>query len=111
MTEEDRVNCVRTDNRNGYINFAKGFQSAQLIDFDIFNGTNYTATLDFNKVVIEDNMVKLTGRGVTAEKYPIFMNIEFVGETSDYYGVELEWNGHNENNETFSRQMKAKFYK
>ena len=111
LTEEDRVNCVRTDNRNGYINFAKGFQSAQLIDFDIFNGTNYTTTLDFDKVVIEDNKVKLTGTGVTAEKYPIFMNIEFVGETSDYYGVELEWNGHNENNETFSRQMKAKFYK
>ena len=56
-------------------------------------------------------MVKLTGTGISPEKYPIFMNIKFVGEGSDYYGVELEWNGHNANNPSLSRSMKAKIYK
>jgi len=111
LVEEDRVNCTRTDNRNGSINFAKSFKSAQLIDFDIFNGTKYTATFDFNSVTIVDNMVKLTGTGLATEKFPIFMNIKFVGETSEYYGVELEWNGHNTNDKTLSRSMKAKLYK
>ena len=111
LVEEDRVNCTRKDNRNGAIYFSKSFKSAQLRDFDIFNGDTYTVTLNFDKVTIVDNMVKMTGTGVAAEKYPIFMNIKFVGEASDYYGVELEWNGHNENNQTLSRKMKAKIYK
>ena len=111
LVAEDRVNCTRTDNRNGSIKFAKSMKSAQLIDFDIFNGDKYTVTLNFDKVEIEKNMVKLTGKGISAEKYPIFMNIKFVGETATYYGVELEWNGHNENNVTLSRAMKAKIYK
>jgi len=111
LVAEDRVNCNRTDKINGSIKFAKGFKSAQLIDFDIFNGDSYTVTLDFDEVTIVDNMVKLTGTGLAEEKYPIFMNIKFVGETSDYYGVELEWNGHNANDKTLSRKMKAKIYK
>ena len=111
LVAEDRINCTRTDNRNGSIKFTKDFQSAQLIDFDIFNGTSYTATLDFNRVVIRDNKVEMTGTGLAEEKYPIFMNIEFVGETSDYYGVKLEWNGHNSNEQNLSRSMKAKIYK
>jgi len=111
LVDEDRVNCVRTDNRNGSIKFAKSFKSAQLIDFDIFNGDKYTATLNFDTVKIEDNIVKLTGTGLAKEKYPIFMNIKFVGEASDYYGVELEWNGHNADDKTLSRKMNAKIYK
>ncbi len=111
LVAEDRVNCSRTDNQNGSISFAQGFQSAQLIDFDIFNGNAYTVTLNFDKVEIINNMVKLTGTGLATEKYPIFMNIKFVGEADTYYGVELEWNGHNEANTTLSRSMKAKLYK
>ena len=111
LVEEDRVNCTRKDNRNGAIYFSKSFKSAQLRDFDIFNGDSYTVTLDFDNVTIVDNMVKLKGIGIAPEKYPIFMNIKFVGEANDYYGVELEWNGHNENNATLSRKMKAKIYK
>ncbi len=108
---EDRVNCTRVDNRNGSIKFAKGFGSAELIDFDIFNGENYTTTLTFDKVEIVDDVVKLLGVGVSEEKYPIFMNIKFVGESDLYYGVELDWNGHNANDKSFSRTMKAKIYK
>ena len=100
LVQEDRVNCTRKDNRNGSIKFAKSFASAQLIDFDIFNGNTYTVTLNFDKVTIVDNMVKMTGTGISSEKFPIFMNIKFVGETNDYYGVELEWNGHNANDKT-----------
>lgn len=111
LIAEDRVNCTRTDNRNGSIKFAKSMKSAQLIDFDIFNGDQYTVTLNFDNVEIEKNMVKLTGTGISAEKYPIFMNIKFVGETATYYGVELEWNGHNQNEKKYSRNMKAKIYK
>lgn len=111
LVAEDRVNCTRTDNRNGSINFAKSFKSAQLIGFDIFNGDKYTATLNFDTVTIVNNMVKLTGTGLATEKFPIFMNIKFVGETSTYYGVELEWNGHNQNDKKLSRSMKAKIYK
>ena len=111
LVTEDRVNCTRTDNLNGSIKFAKSMKSAQLINFDIFNGNEYTVTLNFNRLTIIDNVIKLQGTGVSAEKYPIFMNIKFVGETATYYGVELEWNGHNENNITLSRAMKAKIYK
>ena len=111
LVQEDRVNCTRVDNSNGSIKFAKGFGSAELIDFDIFNGDKYTTTLKFDKVEIVDDMVKLSGVGVSEEKYPIFMNIKFVGESNLYYGVELDWNGHNANDKTFSRTMKAKIYK
>ena len=111
LISEDRVNCNRTDNRNGSIKFAKSMKSAQLIDFDIFNGDTYTVTLNFDKVEILKNEIKLTGTGVSADKFPIFMNIKFVGETSTYYGVDLQWNGHDENNVTLSRTMKAKIYK
>jgi len=111
LVTEDRVNCTRTDNRNGSIKFAKSMKSAQLIDFDIFNGDKYTVTLNFDNVAIEKNMLKMTGTGISAERYPIFMNIKFVGETATYYGVELEWNGHNKNDITLSRNMKAKIYK
>jgi len=111
LVEEDRVNCKRTDNRNGAIRFSNDFKSAKLLAFDIFNGDKYTVNLNFDDVEIVDNMVKLKGTSLAEEKYPIFMNIEFVGETSEYYGVDLEWNGHNENNKALARHMKAKLYK
>ena len=112
LVEEDRVNCTRTDNRSGSIKFAKSMKSAQLIDFHIGGDIeSYIVTLNFDNVEIEKNMVKLTGTGISAEKYPIFMNIKFVGETATYYGVELEWNGYNKNDKKLSRAMKAKIYK
>lgn len=111
LVAEDRVNCTRTDNRNGSIKFAKSMKSAQLIDFDIFNGEKYTVTLNFDEVTIKKNMIQLKGKGLSQEKYPIFMNIKFVGEATTYYGVELEWNGHNVNDKKLSRTMKAKIYK
>ena len=111
LVVEDRVNCTRIDNTNGSIKFAKGFQSAQLIDFDIFNGDSYTVTLDFDTVTIQDNMVMMTGKGLEENQPSIFMNIKFVGETSSFYGVELEWNGYDAAQPQYSRKMKAKLYK
>ncbi len=111
LIDEDRVNCIRRDNSNGSIRFEKGFKSATLIDFDIFNGDKYTTTLQFDNVEIVDDMVKLSGVGISEEHYPIFMNIKFISDNDTYYGVELEWNGYNANDATFSRNMKAKFYK
>ena len=111
LVSEDRIKCTRTDNRNGAIKFSNDFKSAQLLAFSIFNEDKYTVNLNFDDVEIVDNMVKLKGTGLAEEKYPIFMNIEFVGETNEYYGVELEWNGHNKDNKTLTRHMKAKLYK
>jgi len=116
LVVEDRVNCNRSDNYNSAIEFSSDAQSAIVKDFEIFNNGNYQNSLEFNSIVIEGNSITMRGTNdnIVDEEYkgkPIFMKFTLLGQTADYYSVELEWNGLNENEPLFSRDMKAKLYK
>jgi hypothetical protein len=55
-----------------------------------------------------------TNDNIVDEKYKgknIFMKFTLIGQTDEYYSVELEWNGLDEDRPRYSRVMKAKLYK
>ncbi|MCK5854252.1 MAG: hypothetical protein KAG56_03460, partial [Sulfurovaceae bacterium] len=115
LVVEDRKNCTRKDNHNSAISFGANLKSVIIKDFQIFNNGEYPNTLEFNAITIGDRELKLTGVNKNNPKKSlrdakIYMNIKLIGETKEYYAVELDWNGYDINRPTFSRQMKAKLY-
>ena len=116
LVVEDRKNCTRKDNYNSAISFGANMKSVVIKDFQIFNNGEYPNTLEFSAISIGDRELKLTGINKnspdkTLRATKIYMNIKLIGETQDYYGVELDWNGYDASKTSFSRQMKAKLYK
>ncbi|MCK4442244.1 MAG: hypothetical protein KAU90_09575 [Sulfurovaceae bacterium] len=116
LVVEDRVNCTRSDNGNSAIDFSSNLKSAKVKDFQIFNNEEYPNTLDFNSIKIDGKTIIMRGvnKNIVDEKYknkPIFMKFTLLGQTADYYSVDLEWNGLDENEPLYSRDMKAKLYK
>lgn len=116
LVVEDRVNCTRSDNRNSAIEFSRDLQTAIVKDFQIFNNEEYPNTLEFNSIEIDGKTITMRGvnKNIVDEKYkdkPIFMKFTLLGQTADYYSVELDWNGLDENEPLYSRDMKAKLYK
>ena len=113
---EDRKNCTRKDIYNSAISFGDNMKSVVIKDFQIFNNGEYPNTLEFNSISIGDRELKLTGINKHSpdkrlRDTNIYMNIKLIGETQNYYAVELDWNGYNSSKTSFSRQMKAKLYK
>ena len=113
---EDRKNCTRKDNYNSAISFGVGLKSITIKDFQIFNNREYPNTLEFNAIFIGDKELKLTGINKNSPDKmlrgkKIYMNIKLIGQTSNYYAVELDWNGYDASRTSFSRQMKAKLYR
>jgi len=116
LVVEDRVNCIRSDNYNSAIEFSSDLQTATVKDFEIFNNGQYPNTLNFNSISINGKTITMRGTNdnIVDEEYkgkPIFMKFTLLGQTAEYYSVELEWNGLDENKPLFSRDMKAKLYK
>jgi len=116
LVVEDRVNCTRSDKYNSAIEFSNDLKTATVKDFEIFNNDKYPNTLNFNSISIDGKTITMRGTNdnVVDEKYkgkPIFMKFTLLGQTAEYYSVELEWNGLDENIPEFSRDMKAKLYK
>jgi hypothetical protein len=116
LVVEDRVNCTRSDNRNGAIEFSNDLQTAKVKDFEIFNNGKYPNTLEFNSITKDGKTIIMRGTNdnIADEKYKgknIFMKFTLLGQTADYYSVELEWNGLDEDKPLFNRDMKAKLYK
>jgi len=116
LVVEDRVECTRSDKSNSAIEFSNDLQTATVKDFEIFNNGQYPNTLNFNSVSIDGKTITMRGTNdnIIDEEYkgkPIFMKFTLLGQTAEYYSVELEWNGLDENKPLFSRDMKAKLYK
>jgi len=116
LVVEDRVKCTRSDNFNSAIEFSSDFKSAIVRDFQIFNNGKYPNTLEFDSISVDGATITMRGvnKNIVDEKYknkPIFMKFTLLGETEDYYAVDLEWNGLDENLPEYSRDMKAKLYK
>jgi len=113
---EDRKSCTRQDVYNSAISFGVNMKSVTIKDFQIFNNGQYPNTLEFSHITIGDRELKMSGvnrniadRSIRNKK--IYMNIKLIGETKEYYAVELDWNGYDESKPSFSRQMRAKLYK
>jgi len=114
LVVEDRVNCTRIDKYNSAIEFSSDLKTATVKDFEIFNNDKYPNTLNFNSISIDGKTITMRGTNINNEEYkdkPIFMKFTLLGQTAEYYSVELEWNGLDENEPLFSRSMKAKLYK
>ena len=113
---EDRDRCTRKDVYNSAISFGDSMSSVIIKDFQIFNNGEYPNTLEFSAISIGDKEIKLTGLNIHSPdsrlRYKrVYMNIKLIGETKEYYAVELDWNGYDASRPTFSRQMRAKLYK
>ncbi len=113
---EDRVNCIRDSNYNSYIKFNSNLIKAYIPDFQIFNNGVYKNSLEFNNVSIDGTKIRLIGinKNITDSRYrdrEIYMNIEILGENSDYYSANIEWNGLDSSFKEYSRNVKAKLYK
>ena len=116
LVVEDRKNCTRKDTYNSEIGFGEKMKSVVVKNFQIFNNGEYPNTLEFNHISIGDRALKLTGLNKNSpdkklRDKKIYMNIKLIGETRDYYAVELDWNGYDADKRAFSRQMKAKLHK
>ncbi len=116
LISEDRVNCIRDDNYNSYIKFNSNLTKAYIPNFQIFNNGEYQNSLEFDNISIDGNKIKLSGvnRNIADSRYKdknIYMNIEILGEDSDYYSADIEWNGLDSDLKEYSRSMKAKLYK
>ena len=116
LVVEDRERCTRTDNYNSAISFGVDMKSIVIKNFQIFNNGQYPNTLVFSSISIGDKEIKMTGlnryiadKSLRTKK--IYMNIKLIGETKEYYAVELDWNGYDASRPTFSRQMRAKLHK
>jgi len=113
---EDRINCTRTNIDNSVIEFSSNLETATIPNFQIFNNGEYANSLEFDNISIENNLITLTGinKNISDSKYRdkiIYMKIRLIGESEDYYSVDIEWNGLDENLPQYSRSMKAKLYK
>jgi len=116
LVVEDRAECTRSDKYNSAIEFSNDLKTATVKDFEIFNNDKYPNTLNFNSISINGKTITMRGTNdnIEDEKYKgksIFMKFTLLGQTEEYYSVELEWNGLDENEPLFSRDMKAKIYK
>jgi len=116
LVVEDREKCTRKDNHNSAISFGAEMKSIVIKDFQIFNNGRYPNTLEFSSIIIGEKEIKMRGinkniADTNLRNKKIYMNIKLIGETRDYYAVELDWNGYDANQTSFSRQMKAKLYK
>jgi hypothetical protein len=116
LVVEDRVKCTRKDNFNSAIEFSSDLKSAIVRDFQIFNNGKYPNTLEFNSISVDGATIIMRGvnKNIVDKKYknkPIFMKFTLLGESEDYYAVDLQWNGLDENKPEYSRDMKAKLYK
>ncbi|HHH19660.1 MAG TPA: hypothetical protein ENK86_04020 [Campylobacterales bacterium] len=113
---EDRSKCTRTSSMNSSLTFGSTLQSVVIKEFKIFNTDTALVTLDFDKLVVRDREMMLTGknRHISDENYQdkdIYMKITLLGETDTYYSVALDWNGYDASQTQYSRQMKAKLHK
>ncbi len=116
LISEDRVNCIRDDKYNSYIKFNSDLTKAYIPDFQIFNNGEYKNSLEFDNISIDGTKIILKGtnKNITDNRYKnreIYMNIEILGENSDYYSANIEWNGLDSSLKEYSRNMKAKIYK
>ena len=116
LFSEDRTKCTRISSMNSAIELGKDFNTIQIKEFKIFNTDTASVTLEFDSLLISKDMLKLTGknRHIADKNYQdkdIYMNIKIIGETSTYYGVEIDWNGYDATQKQYSRQMRAKLYK
>ena len=113
---EDRANCTRVDNFNSAIKFSTNFNTAKIEDFQIFNNGKYSNSLEFNKISIDGRKINMSGTNIHIEDEnfkgkDVYMNLMIISETTNYYSVEIEWNGIDENQQKYSRSTKAKLHK
>ncbi len=113
---EDRVNCTRDNIDNSVIEFSSDLKSATIPDFQIFNNGKYANSLEFDNISIDNNIITLIGinKNISDSEYKdkiIYMKIEILGESEDYYSANIEWNGLDRDLPEYSRTMKAKLYK
>ncbi len=121
LRKEDRVTCAMPiDKYNSAIEFSADFKTARVENFEMvvftFNGEPAKNTLEFDRVEMDGNTIKMSGtnRNIPAIEYRnshIYMNIKIMGEATDYYSVEIEWNVLDDSNPQYARTMKAKLYK
>ncbi len=120
LRKEDRVACTKEDYFNSSISFSVDLSSAVVEDFEMialtYNDAPAKNKLEFDHVMIDDNIIKLTGKNknIPASSYrdrDIYMNITVIGESTLYYAVEMEWNVLDGSNPLYTRTMKAKLYK
>ncbi len=120
LRDEDRVACTKVDSFNSAIEFSADLKTAKIENFEMvtfkYNGEPAKNTLEFDTVSIEGNKIKLTGtnKNIPAEDYQakgIYMNITIMGEATEYYAVEIEWNALDASVDGYARTMKAKLNK
>jgi hypothetical protein len=120
LRKEDRVACTKEDLFNSAIEFSSDLKTARVENFEMFtfkfNGEPARNTLEFNRVSIDAEKIKMSGinKNIQADEYKgngIYMNITIIGEATDYYSVEMEWNLLDKNEPLYTRRMKAKLHK
>ncbi len=116
LISEDRVNCIRDNNYNSYIEFNSNLTKAYIPNFQIFNNGEYKNSLEFDNIYIDGTKIILKGinKNITDSRYKnreIYMNIKILGENSNYYSANIEWNGLDANLKEYSRNMKVKLIK
>jgi pathogenesis-related protein 1 len=121
LRKENRVTCaVPIDKFNSAIKFSADLKTAKIENFEMvvftYNGEPAKNTLEFDTVVVDGNTIKMSGinKNIPVSDYQnndIYMNIKIVGEATDYYSVEIEWNALDASNSLYTRTMKAKLYK
>lgn len=115
IADEDRSKCERVDNFNSAIVFSSDMKSASIQNFQIFNkDSTYPKNLNFTTITISENEIKMSGKntdknGNEGDSY--YMNIKFVGNYDNYYGMKLDWNGYDPTKPQYSRQMLSKLHK
>ncbi|NEW60395.1 hypothetical protein GSY74_03795 [Sulfurovum sp. bin170] len=120
LRDEDRVACTKVDSFNSAIEFSADLKTAKIENFEMatltYNGEPAKNSLDFDTVLIDGKSIKLSGtnKNIPAKNYQnssIYMNFTIIGEATDYYSVEIEWNLLDKSEPLYSRSMKAKLYK
>jgi len=120
LRKEDRVACTKEDSFNSAIKFSADLKTAKIEDFKMltfkYDGEPAKNTLEFDTVFIEKGKIEMSGinKNIPANGYKdksIYMNITIIGEASDYYSVEMEWNLLDKSEPLYVRKMKAKLYK
>ncbi|HHH19659.1 MAG TPA: hypothetical protein ENK86_04015 [Campylobacterales bacterium] len=116
LIEEDRVDCQREEHFNSYLRFNSNASVAIIDSFQIFNNGEYANTLEFDTIYFDGDVLKMVGwnRHINDPVYQdkmVYMSLKVIGETSQYYSVEMEWNGLDMGQPSYARTMKAKLYK
>ncbi|SFV64057.1 putative deoxyribonucleotide triphosphate pyrophosphatase [hydrothermal vent metagenome] len=120
LRKEDRIACTKVDSLNSAIEFSADLKTAKIENFEMvtftYNGEPAKNTLEFDTVLIDDKTIKLSGinKNIPAKDYQnnsIYMNLTIIGEATDYYSVEIEWNALDKDEPLYTRRMKAKLYK